>query len=140
MGPKQPAIQAELDKLRALLAIAGGQGAAFFGPWNNPNDTHASSPVQLTSAQPLRAFDTTGGTIEYLTPPNPSDAMIIGVKPDVASATPATLHANNGGGETVENPSNSGNFVTDGVIPGQGAACFWKYRAADKKWIGLINV
>jgi hypothetical protein len=114
---------------------------AFFGPWGATN-VHADSPVALTAAAPVRAFNTTGGAIQYLTPPLASlfDGMVIGIKPAVASATPATLHAQNGGGETVEDPSNSGNFGADGTVPGQGPACFWKYRVSDKKWIGFIGV
>ena len=112
----------------------------WLGAWP-VTDTHASSPVTLTTSSPLHKFDTSGGAIQYLTPLVGTlfDGMVIGLKPSVASATPATLHPQNAG-ETVENPSNSGSFVGDAVIPGQGPACFWKYEAATKKWIGFINV
>jgi hypothetical protein len=113
---------------------------ALLGVWNNVDKVHADSPVALTAAQPLVAFSTAGGTIQFLTPPAPFNGMVIGVKPTTPSATPATLHAQNGGGETVENPVSSGSFGTDGAVPGQGPAVYWKYRATDKKWIGFINV
>lgn len=111
----------------------------FLGTWG-ATVVHAGSPFLLTAAAPLKAFDTTGGAIQFLTPAAPFDGMVIGLKPAVASATPATLHANNGGGEVVEDPGNSGNFGANGTLAGQGPAFYWKYRASDTRWIGFIGV
>lgn len=113
--------------------------AAFIDGWGATN-VHADSPVALTAAAPIRAFNTAGGTIQYNTPAAPFDGMVIGIKAAVAGATPATLHANNGGGETVEDPTNSGNYAVTVNIPGQGPMCKWKYRVSDTKWIGWSGV
>lgn len=135
----------------AVAEVLGFDGT-FWGPrpegWTwHANLTHASSPFTPNPATNGPAdlvlpCDTSGGAIQVNTPPTAQlyDGMIITIKPVVASATPIDFHANNGGGETVENPSNSGSFGTDGTVPGQGPACRWKYRAADKKWIGWSNV
>lgn len=102
--------------------------------------TFSPNPAVNGTADLMIPFNCTGGAVIVNTPPAPYDGMTLMMKPVVASATPGRLHANNGGGETVEDPSNSGSFGADGSVPGQGAACWWKYRASDKKWIGLIGV
>jgi hypothetical protein len=140
-------IRADLDLLLNLVMQALGRTAASPVPLSVPiggiwdtTKTFADSPVALTAAHPLEPFDTTGGAITFLTPPAPFDGQVICLKPAVASNTPATLHANNGGGEVVEDPGNSGHYAVDVGVPGQGAACWWKYRAADTRWIGLVGV
>lgn len=137
-----PLLANTVEKIQGVaVSVAQAQNllALYLGTWGATN-VHTDSPVTLTAVAPLHAFDTTAGAIVYETPATPFDGMVIGVKSAVASSTPATLHANNGGGETVEDPSNSGTFGANGLVPGQGSTCFWKYRASDKKWIGLIGV
>ena len=133
-----------------LVAEMLGFDGTFWGPrpegWTwHATLTHASTPFTPNPATNGPAdlvlpCDTSGGALTVNTPASPYDGMIITIKPIVASATPIILHANNGGGETVEDPSNSGTFGANGTVAGQGPACRWKYRASDLKWIGWSNV
>lgn len=133
-----------------LVAEVLGFDGTFWGPqaegWTwHATLTHASTPFTPNpgangAADMVLPCDTSGGALTINTPASPYDGQMLTIKPIVASATPITLHANNGGGETVEDPSNSGSFGLNGTVPGQGAACRWKYRASDKKWIGWSNV
>jgi hypothetical protein len=138
-GTTAASVVAKIQGNAISAAQAQNLLALFLGTWG-ATVVHAGSPFLLTAAAPLKAFDTTAGAIVFNTPAAPFDGMVIGLKSAVASATPATLHANNGGGEVVEDPGNSGTFGANGTLAGQGPAFFWKYRASDTRWIGFIGV
>lgn len=127
-------------------------GATYFGsvvsssipdssvPWTR-DILPADSPFTPSASQRYVAANTTTGAVRVLTPlaPDgvslPKDGQEFVVKATAAAATPITLVAN-GGGVTVEDPSNGGTFGATGTIQAvAGGAARFKFRASDSKWI-----
>lgn len=109
-------------------------------PWTR-DMLPADSPFTPSASQRYVAVNTTTGGVQVKTPlaPDgtslPKDGQELVVKCTAPSATPATVAAN-GGGVTVEDPSNGGVFGATGAIQAvAGGAARFKYRASDKKWI-----
>lgn len=109
--------------------------AFIFGTWT-ADVLPAASPFTPTAAQIMVAVNTSTGAVTVNTPAAPVNGQMFCIKPTAASATPITVAAN-GGGITVENPSNAGNFGATGSIPGQGSGAWFKFRSSDSKWIAM---
>lgn len=145
-------IQKEIQDLWALLRVikSSVNPAALFGTWFaggtgiNGAVGHADSPFTPSLTTPvLIPVDTTGGAVIINTTSGTlSDGQVLFLKDITGNAgvVPINFKANNGGGETVEDPGNEGHFVAGTVnVTAQGAFVGWKWQKASNRWIGWMG-
>jgi hypothetical protein len=132
-----------LDVAREIVAIQPPQGAGALASAWTATITAALNPFQTLAIQPSVAFDTlAAGLVIIKTPlaPDgvslPQDQQGFLTKPVTAGVAGAQVQAS-GAGVTIEVPGAPGTFAAVVNLLGQGGGIAWKYRANDKKWIGV---
>src|ERR1019366_8117535 len=132
-----------LDVARELIAVQPPQGAGVLVSAWTATITAALNPYQTLAIQPSVAFDTlAAGLVVFKTPfaPDgvslPQDQQGFLTKPVTAGIVSGQVQTS-GAGVMIEVPNTPGTFSAVISIPGQGGGIAWKYRASDKKWIGV---